>query len=110
MSSAFSDVLTGCGVDGRHAAEVVDLLGDRQRVLQLLAGVDLQLLGDGHVLGALEHLRVDDVGDDRLVLAGQVLVEQLDQLRARIRFGHGVSLQLFRDAAGGGATAAPPHS
>ena len=32
--------------------------------------------------GALEHLRVVDVGDDRLVLAGQVLVEQLDQLLA----------------------------
>ena len=76
MSSAFSEVLTGLGVDGRHAAEVVDLLGDDQGVLQFLAGVLLQLVGDVHVLGALEHLRVDDVGDDRLVLAGQVLVEQ----------------------------------
>ena len=33
--------------------------------------------------GPLEDLRVDDVGDDRLVFAGQVLVEELDELLAR---------------------------
>ncbi len=33
-------------------AEVVDLLGDGERVRQLLAGVGLQLLGDVHILGA----------------------------------------------------------
>ena len=38
------------GRDRRHPAEVVDLLGDDQGVLQLLAGVLLQLLGDVHVL------------------------------------------------------------
>ena len=59
----------------RHPAEVVDVLGNGQRVLQLLAGVLLELLRDGHVLGALEHLRVHDVGDDRLVFARQILVE-----------------------------------
>jgi hypothetical protein len=65
--------------DGRHAAEVVDLLGDGHGVAQLLLGVLRQLLGDGHVLRALDHLRVHDVGDDRLILPRQILVEQLDQ-------------------------------
>ena len=32
--------------------------------------------------GALEHLRVDDVGDDRLVLAGEVFVELLRKVFA----------------------------
>ena len=51
-----------------------------ERVRQLLAGVHLELLRDVHVLGALEHLRVHDVGDDRLVLAGEIFVEPLDEL------------------------------
>ena len=50
---------------------------------QLLAGMGLQFLGDVHVLGALEDLRIDDIGDDRLVFAGQILVEQPDQLLSR---------------------------
>ena len=65
-----------------HAAEIVDLAGDRQRVLQLFTGVDLQLFGDGHVLRAFDGLRVDDVGDDRLVFAGEVFVQQLDEFFA----------------------------
>jgi hypothetical protein len=58
-------------------------------MLELLAGVDLELLGDGHVLRALQRLGVRDVGDDRLILARQVLVEFVDQKRARDlrRFG-----------------------
>ncbi len=70
---------------GRHPAEIVDVLGDLERVLELLRGVELELVGDVHVLGALERLRVHHVGDDRLVLAGQVFVEMLDELRARTR-------------------------
>ena len=34
-----------------HSAEVVDLVGDLQCVIQLLARVLLQLTGDVHVLG-----------------------------------------------------------
>ena len=53
---------------------------DRDRVLQLLAGVHFQFRSDIHVRRALERLRVDDVGDDRLVLASEILVQQFDQL------------------------------
>src|SRR5262245_42992412 len=37
------------GRDHGHAAEVVDLFGDHQGVLELLLGVLLELRGDGHV-------------------------------------------------------------
>jgi hypothetical protein len=67
----------------RRAAEIVDLLGDRDRVRKLFAGVHLELLGDVHVLGAFERLGVNDIRDDGLVFARQVLVEVLDQLLAR---------------------------
>jgi len=66
----------------RHRAEIVDLARDGQRVAQLLGSVLLELVGDAHILRALEDLRVDDIGDDRLVLAGQILVEQFRQLLA----------------------------
>ena len=57
-------------------------------MIELLLGVQLELAGDIHVLRSLEHLRIDDVGDDRLVLARQVLVEKVDELctRQRLRF------------------------
>jgi len=45
-------------------------------VFEFLLGVLLQFPGDGHVLRALEHLRVNDVGDDGLVLARQILVQE----------------------------------
>ncbi len=54
--------------------------GDGDRVLQLLASVHFELRGDVHVLRALEHLRVDDVGDDCLVFPGQILVQAIDQV------------------------------
>ena len=55
-------------------------------MVELLLGVhDLELLGDIHVLGALEHLRVDDVGDDRLVFAREVLVQQFRETLAGYR-------------------------
>ena len=68
------------GGHGRLAAEIVDELRDDQRVLELFAGVFLELLRDRHVFGALQHLRIHDVGDDRLVLPREIFVEQLDQL------------------------------
>jgi len=51
-------------------------------VLELLGGVQLELFGDRHVLRALEGLRVDDVGDDGLILARQVFLEPLKQIVA----------------------------
>ena len=46
-------------------------------MIELLLGLDLKLRGDVHVFGALEHLGIDDVRDDRLIFAGQVFVQQL---------------------------------
>ena len=41
--------------------------------------------GDVHVGGALEHLRKDDVGDDRLIFATQIAVQFVDQMAAADR-------------------------
>ena len=61
-------------------------------MVQFFPGVYFQLLGDAHVLGALQHLRVHDVGDDRLVLAGEILVQAVDELGSRdLRLCHGSS-------------------
>ena len=49
-------------------------------MLQLLRSVLLELARNRHVLRPLEDLRIDHVRDDCLVLAGQVFVEQVDQL------------------------------
>ena len=46
-------------------------------MIELLLGVDFELSGDIHVFGALEHLGIDYVGDDGLIFAGQVFVQQL---------------------------------
>ena len=56
----------------RSAAQVVDVLGDREGVLQLLLGMRLEFLGNRHVLGALQHLRVDHIRDDGLVFAREI--------------------------------------
>ena len=70
------------GVTDGHAAEVVDLIGDGEGVGELFVGVDCELVGDVHVGRSLEDLRVVDVGDDGLVLAGEVFVEEVDELLA----------------------------
>ena len=64
----------------RHFAEVIDLPRQSQGMIELLLGVNFQLSGDVHVLGALEHLGIDDVGDDGLIFAGKVFVQQLSEL------------------------------
>ena len=46
-------------------------------MIELLLGVDFELGGDIHVLGAAEHLGIDYVGDDGLIFAGKVFVQQL---------------------------------
>ena len=53
----FSEISAGSALRGRHAAQIVDVLGDLRRVLQLLRGVKLELVGDVHVLGAFERCR-----------------------------------------------------
>ena len=44
-------------------------------MIEFLLGVDFALGGDVHVLGAAEHLRIDDAGDDGLIFAGKVFVQ-----------------------------------
>src|SRR5262245_23750035 len=64
----------------RHLAQVVYLARDRKRVFELLLGMLLELVGNVHVFRALQHLGINHIGDDRLVLARQILVEKLRQL------------------------------
>jgi hypothetical protein len=64
---------------GGRAAQTGDLLRDRQRVLQSLAGVLVEFLRDGRVLRALERLGVDDIGRHSPELARHVLGKQCDQ-------------------------------
>jgi hypothetical protein len=71
-------------------------------VLQLLGGVLLQFPGNGHVLRALEDLGVHDIGDDRLVLAGQVFVEVRNQLLTREQRGAGPAAVALGRASGSG--------
>ena len=52
-------------------------------MLQFFAGMHGQFVGNAHVLGAFEHLRIHNVGNDGLILALQVFVQQLDQFFAR---------------------------
>jgi hypothetical protein len=61
----------------RHFAEIVDLPRENQGVIELWLGVDFELSGDVHVLCGREHLGIDYVGDDGLVFAGKVFVQQL---------------------------------
>ena len=42
---------------GRRAAQIIDLPGDGQGVLEFLPGVPFELSRDGHVLRGLERLR-----------------------------------------------------
>ena len=77
-----SEVLTGLARHHRHATQIIDLLGDRHRMSEFFLGVHLELAGDIHVLAPFEHLGIDDVGDDRLVLASEILIEQTDELFA----------------------------
>ena len=74
--------LDGLGGDGGHAAEVVDVVGDGEGVGELFGGVDGELVGDVHVRRAFEDLRVVDVGDDGLVFAGEIFVEEVDEFFA----------------------------
>ena len=60
-----------------HPAEKVDLSGEGERVVQLLAHVDRQLVEGRQVLGALQRGDVLHVLHNRSVFRLQVLVEQL---------------------------------
>src|SRR5580704_14850734 len=62
------------GSDRWHFAEIVDLAREDQRMIELLLGMDFELGGYIHVLGAAEYLGINDVGDDGLVFAAKVFV------------------------------------
>ena len=51
-------------------------------MLQLLLRVLFQFPSNGHVGRTFQHLRIDHISDDRLVLAGQIFVQQANQLLA----------------------------
>src|SRR5215469_2006752 len=66
-----------------HFPEIIDLPRDSEGVVELLLGVDLELVGDVHVLGPAEDLGIDYVANDRLVLARQVFIQQLGETITR---------------------------
>jgi hypothetical protein len=60
-------------------------------VLQLLRGVLLELVGNTHIFGALQNLGIDDIGDDGLIFARKIFVQQLSKIFAghfRLMLGH----------------------
>jgi hypothetical protein len=59
----------------RHGTQIVDLAGNNERMLKLFGCMLLQLIRDVHILRAFEHLRIDDVGNYRLILACEILIE-----------------------------------
>src|SRR4029079_2092495 len=63
-----------------------------------------------HVLRALQALGVDDVGDDCLVFAGEVVVESLDQIVARecFRVRHSLPPRRVRTQGSGQSVTPPP--
>ena len=60
----------------RHSAQIVDLAGNDEGMLQLLLGMGFKLFGDTHIFGALQHLGIYDIRDDGLVFAREVFVQQ----------------------------------
>ena len=64
----------------RHRAQIVNLIGDGHRVRQFLARMLPQLSRNVHPLRALQYVAVDRVGNDRLILARQILLQPVDQL------------------------------
>jgi len=82
--------LHGFGDDARHAAKIVNLVRKDKSVLQFFRGVLLQLARNAHIRSPLEHLRVNDVSDDRLILSLQISVQEFNQFFAsyiRVVFG-----------------------
>src|ERR1044071_1739234 len=66
----------------RHFAEIIDLPREYRGMIQLMLGVNFELSGDVHVFGALEHLGIDGVWDDSLILTSQAFVQQPRELVA----------------------------
>src|ERR1700677_3930157 len=65
----------GFRLDGGHSPEVINLVGNHQRMGEFFGRVLFQFCGDIHEFGALQHLRIHHVGNDGLILAGQVFVQ-----------------------------------
>jgi hypothetical protein len=59
-------------------------------MLEFLRGMEPELRSNVHPLGAGEHIAVNGVSDDGLVLAGQVFIERFD------KFLNGVLVLLLR--------------
>src|SRR5580700_6440313 len=70
-------------MDSGHSTKIVNLFGNNQCMAQLFLGVLFKLGGNVHVFGALEDLRVNNVRDDCLVFASEVLVQESNQIFSR---------------------------
>jgi hypothetical protein len=79
--------LDGGGRVRRIRSVVVDLPGDRERVVELLVRMLLELASDVLEARGIELLTENHVLDDRLVLAGEVLLKSLHELVASHRSG-----------------------
>jgi hypothetical protein len=66
-------------LDCLHAAEIIDLFGNNERVAELFLRVLFKLTGNV-LFGALQHLRVNNIRNDRLVFTPQVFVQEFNQL------------------------------
>ena len=49
-------------------------------MVEFLFGMDFELRRDVHVLRATEYLGINNLGDDRLILAGQVFIQEFREL------------------------------
>ena len=61
-------------------------------MIELLFGMNLQLGSDFHVFGTAEHLGINHVGNDGLVFAREVFVQQIrETVAGNFDFGCGES-------------------
>jgi hypothetical protein len=79
------------GMRYRHAAKIINLIGNDQCVAEFLGRALFEFGGDVHIFRALQDLRINYVRYDGLIFPGQILVEQRDQaLTSQLRTGVGV--------------------
>jgi hypothetical protein len=68
----------------RHSPEIVDLVGENECMLQLLGGMQFQFGRDLHPFGSPQNIAINDVGNDRLILTGEIFIQHLDKILDRL--------------------------
>src|SRR6516225_3130607 len=61
-------------------------------MFELLGGMLLKLVRDAHVFRAFQYLRIDDIGNYRLILAREILIKQRGESFARKRLSNFVTV------------------